>query len=111
MNQNEWHQWSSLRPRPAYGHGAPRPEFARPPIQEDTLKEAYFRIEMKNFEFKLKENPRGRFLRITEEKGSRRCAIIIPGTGLKDFQKLLAEMLKASETLPPQSPPTDAPPA
>jgi len=45
----------------------------------------------------LKENPRGRFLRISEEVKGKRNAIIIPSTGLADFKKLLDEMVKADK--------------
>ena len=37
------------------------------------------------FVFALKENPRGRFLRITEDVSGRRDTIIIPAPGLEDF--------------------------
>jgi hypothetical protein len=48
----------------------------------------------------LKENTRGRFIRITEDLADKRNSIIIPGTGLKDFQKLLDEMVSASDEIP-----------
>jgi hypothetical protein len=57
-------------------------------------------IERKTFVFTLKENPRGRFLRITEDVGGRRDTIIIPSTGLADFKKLVDEMVKASAEIP-----------
>jgi PHP family Zn ribbon phosphoesterase len=53
----------------------------------------------------LKENPRGRFLRISEENDSKRNSIIIPAPGLKDFQKLINEMVKASDEIPVKSKP------
>ena len=53
-------------------------------------------IERKTFIFTLKENPRGRFLRITEDVGGRRDTIIIPAPGLEEFKKLLDEMVKAA---------------
>ncbi len=65
-------------------------------------------IERKNFVFTLKENPRGRFLRITEDVGGRRDTIIIPSTGLADFKKLVDEMVKASDEIPPKSSRTTA---
>ena len=67
----------------------------KPPVNEDTLKSEKIQIERKTFLFTLKENPRGRFLRITEDVGGRRDTIIIPATGLEDFRKLLDEMVKA----------------
>ena len=91
---------SNDRPSP-YGHrpyGAPKP-----PVQEDTLKTDKVQIERKTFVFTLKENPRGRFLRITEDVGGRRDTIIIPAPGLEDFKKLLEDMVKASAEMPPKA--------
>ena len=92
---------SNERPSP-YGrrpYGLPKP-----PVNEDTLKSEKVQIERKTFLFTLKENPRGRFLRITEDVGGRRDTIIIPSTGLEDFRKLLDEMVKASNELPQKNP-------
>ena len=76
---------------------------SKPPVQEETLKTGQVIVERKTFVFTLKENPRGRFLRITEGAGDRRDAIIIPASGLEDFKKLLEEMLKAANDAPPVS--------
>jgi hypothetical protein len=53
-------------------------------------------IERKAFVFILKENPRGRFLRITEDVGGRRDSIIVPASGLEEFRNALDEIIKAS---------------
>ena len=85
------------RPHGDYPHSSPKP-----PVNEETLKSAKIQIERKTFVLALKENPRGRFLRITEDVGGRRDTIIIPAPGLEDFCKLLDEMVKAAaEDLPP----------
>src|SRR5689334_1463998 len=76
---------------------------SKPPVNEDTLKTDKVQIERKTFVFTLKENPRGRFLRITEDVGGRRDTIIIPAPGLEDFKKLLDAMVKASAETPPKS--------
>lgn len=92
---------SNERPSP-YGNrnfGAPKPH-----VNEDTLKSDKVQIERKSFVFTLKENPRGRFLRITEDVGGRRDTIIIPAPGLEEFKKLLDEMVKASNEIPPKQP-------
>jgi hypothetical protein len=81
--------------QPYKSYGQPKP-----PVNEDTLKSAEVQIERKMFVFTLKENPRGRFLRITEDVGGRRDTIIIPSTGLEDFKKLVDEMVKASAEIP-----------
>jgi len=68
----------------------------RPPVNEETLKSDKVQIERKTFVFTLKENPRGRFLRITEDVGGRRDTIIIPAPGLEDFRRILDDMVKAA---------------
>jgi len=88
---------SNERPSP-YGrqpYGTPRP-----PSNEETIKTDKIQVERKTFVFALKENPRGRFLRITEDVGGRRDTIIVPSTGLEDFKKLVDEMVKASAETP-----------
>lgn len=54
-------------------------------------------IERKQFFFDLKENPRGRFLKITEEVGGRRDTIIIPSTGLDAFRDSIEKAIKADK--------------
>jgi hypothetical protein len=71
------------------------------PVNEDTLASEKIQIERKAFVFTLKENPRGRFLRITEDVGGRRDTIIIPAPGLEDFLKTLEQMVRASGENPP----------
>jgi hypothetical protein len=91
---------SNDRPSP-YGnrqYGAPKP-----PVNEETLKSDKVQIERKTFMFSLKENPRGRFLRITEDVGGRRDTIIIPAPGLEDFKRLLDEMVRVAAETPPKT--------
>ncbi len=90
------------------GYGASKYAQPRPPVQEDTLKSAEVQIERKFFVFTLKENPRGRFLRITEDVGGRRDTIIIPSTGLADFKKVVDEMVKANQAIPEKQPNPEA---
>lgn len=54
-------------------------------------------VERKLFSFDLRENPRGRFLRVTEDVGGRRDTIIIPATGLVDVRQALDKIILASE--------------
>lgn len=101
---------SNERPSP-YGnrsHGD-RPHSDRPPgppkapVNEDTLKSSKIQIERKTFVLALKENPRGRFLRITEDVGGRRDTVIIPAPGLEEFRKVLDEMVQANNEMPPKA--------
>lgn len=90
---------SNERPSPhgyrSYSAGPPKP-----PVNEDTLRTEKIQIERKTFIFTLKENPRGRFLRITEDVNGRRDNVIIPSTGLEEFRKVLDDMVRASLELP-----------
>jgi hypothetical protein len=75
---------------------------SRPHLAEDTLKSDKVQIERKTFVFSLKENPRGRFLRITEDVAGRRDTIIIPAPGLDEFKRLLDDMVRLSGETPPK---------
>jgi hypothetical protein len=92
---------SNERPSP-YGHHQHPYSAPRLPVNEDMLKSDKVQIERKTFVFTLKENARGRFLRITEDVGGRRDTIIVPAPGLEDFRKLLDEMAKACAEIPPK---------
>ncbi|MDB6064461.1 MAG: PurA-like ssDNA and RNA-binding protein [Pedosphaera sp.] len=94
---------SNDRPSP-YGNRPYGSYPPKPPANEDTLRTEKIQIERKTFVFTLKENPRGRFLRITEDVGGRRDTIIIPAPGLEDFKKLIDEMVKASAETPSKEP-------
>lgn len=110
MISNERPSPYGRRPYQGHGYGASNyNQQPRPPVAEDTLKTAEVQIERKFFVFTLKENPRGRFLRITEDVGGRRDTIIIPSTGLADFKKLVDEMVKASEAIPEKHPAPEHP--
>lgn len=65
----------------------------RPHGEEKTLRQERIQVERKTFIFALKENPRGRFLRITEDVNGRRDTIIVPAPGLEDFRKVLDIMI------------------
>lgn len=108
---------SNERPSP-YGRGnvgnvsswqhspQPNPNWQpKPPVREDSLQTGQVQIERKTFIFSLKENPRGRLLRITEDIAGRHNSIIIPATGLHEFRKLLDEIIKASDEIQPGTPP------
>lgn len=76
----------------------------RPPVREDTLETRELQVERKHFLLTLKENPRGRFLRIAEETNGRFNSIIIPAAGLHDFVKMLQEIVNAADQIPEKNP-------
>ena len=60
----------------------------------DTILESReLQVERKHFFIEFRENDRGRFLRITEEAHGRRNTVIIPSTGLEEFERMLNEVL------------------
>jgi len=88
-------QYSNLQPKPR--------------VIEDTLAQKELFIERKTFTFTLKENPRGRFLRIIESNGTRSTSVIVPSTGIKEFQQILADMVKAAAEMPTKPGPAQPP--
>jgi len=54
-------------------------------------------IERKHFYVEFRENDRGRFLRITEEAHGRRNTIIVPSTGLEEFNAAIEDVLASTE--------------
>jgi hypothetical protein len=57
------------------------------------LHSVYVGVERKHFTLDLKENPLGRFLRITEVVNGRHNSIVIPATGLELFRDTLNEVI------------------
>ena len=72
----------------------------KPQVAEETLRTDKIQIERKTFVISLKENPRGRFLRITEDVNGRRDTIILPATGLTEFKRVVDEMVRVSDESP-----------
>jgi len=79
---------SGQRSYPASGH--------RPYVEEKTLRKQQIQVERKTFTFALKENPRGRFVRITEDVSGQRDTIIVPASGLAEFRLMLGELAAAA---------------
>jgi hypothetical protein len=109
-NESQWGRprQPQRQPQPYYQHPQyqnPEPYAPRPAVHEDTLASRELQIERKHLLLSLKENPRGRFLRITEETNGRFNSIIIPVAGLKDFQKLLEDIVKADGEIPAKNQP------
>ena len=66
-------------------------------VVDNQLLSERIQVERKLFFFDLKENPRGRFLKITEEVGGRRDTIIIPSTGLELFRDTIELAIQADK--------------
>jgi hypothetical protein len=79
------------------GHYA---KIARARQMDNIIEARELQIERKHFYVELRENDRGKFLRITEEAHGRRNSIIVPSTGIDDFTATIAEVLTNGETAP-----------
>ena len=64
-----------------------------PPFQQPIASEK-LAIDRKTFFLDLKENQRGRFLKITEDAGGRRSTIILPREGFREFAEALALLVE-----------------
>ncbi|NJM55860.1 MAG: PUR family DNA/RNA-binding protein [Verrucomicrobiae bacterium] len=96
---------SNERPSPYQRPYAPRhpysPHPQKPHVPEETLCTEKLQVERKSFIFTLKENARGRFLRITEDVNGRRDNIIVPSSGLEEFRQILDRMVTEALNAPP----------
>ena len=70
----------------------------RPPPQPPIATEKVT-IERKIFFLDLKENQRGRFVKITEDVGGRRDTIMLPAEAFKDFLEALERLIEFEEKL------------
>ncbi|MDB6059667.1 MAG: PurA-like ssDNA and RNA-binding protein [Verrucomicrobiales bacterium] len=105
MISNERPSPFARRPQPQRStfSSSPYPQaYSKPPSNETTLRSERLQVERKTFLFTLKENDRGRFLRIVEEANGHRDMIIIPATGLEDFNKILSDIVAQPQPQPDQ---------
>ncbi|MGI9533757.1 MAG: PUR family DNA/RNA-binding protein [Thermodesulfobacteriota bacterium] len=65
---------------------------------EKELASKYVDIESKRFFFDIKENHKGKYLRITELSGGRSC-IVIPLGGINLFKDRLGEIIEEATPL------------
>jgi hypothetical protein len=61
--------------------------------QDQILESRELQVERKFFRLEVRENDRGRFLRVTEENQGRRNTVIVPDTGFADFARVVNEVL------------------
>ena len=68
-------------------------------MQSEPIASEKIAIERKIFFLDLKENQRGRFLKITEDVGGRRDTIMLPAAAFKDFTEALERLIEYEGTL------------
>ena len=54
----------------------------------------HVKIENKDFYFEVKSNQQGRYMAISEQKGSNRNTILVPESGWESFQSVINECVK-----------------
>ncbi|MEO6785021.1 MAG: DNA-binding protein [Chthoniobacteraceae bacterium] len=67
---------------------------------EKTLAQRELQIERKQLTIEMRENFRGRFLRIVEKCGGKTNVVIIPDTGINDFYAALDEVIADTNAQP-----------
>lgn len=70
---------------------------------DDSLFSEQIQVERKLLSFELRENPRGRFMRVTEDVGGRRDTVIVPASGLEKVREILGRVIEANEHAGPFS--------
>lgn len=70
-----------------------RPNQSQGRSEEVEILSKELRVEQKRFYFNLKENSRGRFLKIAEVSGGR-STIIVPVSGWVEFRDMLDEFIR-----------------
>ena len=63
---------------------------------ENVIASRSLQVERKTFTIEFRENERGRFLRITEESAGRRNTVIIPSTGINEFNSAVDAVVVAA---------------
>jgi len=65
--------------------------------RDNVLDSRELQVERKFFRLEVRENDRGRFLRITEENQGRRNTVIVPDSGFADFARVVSEVLQGGQ--------------
>ncbi len=68
-------------------------------VGNDPLASEKIAIERKIFFLDLKENNRGRFLKITEDVGGRRDTIMLPAAAFADFLQALTRLVEFEKNI------------
>ena len=66
---------------------------------DDPLASEKVQVDRKVFFLDLKENQRGRFLKITEDVGGRRDTIMLPASAFQQFLEALARIVDIEQRL------------
>ena len=70
-----------------------------PQRTDDPLASERIQVDRKIFFLDLKENQRGRFLKITEDVSGRRDTIMLPASALQEFVEALTRIVDIEQRL------------
>ena len=70
-----------------------------PQSANDALASETVQVDRKVFFLDLKENQRGRFVKITEDVGGRRDTIMVPASAFEDFISALERLFEFEQSL------------
>ena len=70
-----------------------------PRMASDPIASEKVTIDRKVFFLDLKENQRGRFMKITEDVGGRRDTVMLPAAAFRDFLDALARLVEYESKL------------
>jgi hypothetical protein len=70
-----------------------------PQRTDDPLASERIQVDRKVFFLDLKENQRGRFLKITEDVSGRRDTVMLPASALQEFVEALTRILDIEQRL------------
>lgn len=70
-----------------------------PPTANDALASEKVEVDRKVFFLDLKENQRGRFVKITEDVSGRRDTIMLPASAFQDFISALERLFEFEQRL------------
>ena len=73
----------------------PETKFPRA-YMDNVIASQELQVERKHYYIEFRENERGRFLRITEEAHGRRNTVIVPSTGLNEFNAAIDAVVVAA---------------
>jgi hypothetical protein len=107
MTERQWASTGVRTKKEPLASSKPAPNHQ---TNDDVLVSKTVQIERKTFFLTLRENARGRFLRITEDVNGRRDSIILPSTGLVDFRNAINSIVDLSENQSRQHAEPDLPP-
>jgi len=69
------------------------------PVPPQSLSSEKFTVDRKEFFLDLKENDRGRYIKITEDVGGRRDTIMVPMAGAAEFHQMLGRLIEFESSL------------